>query len=224
MTERSRREVLKAASGIAATAGLVGVGTGPAAARSADIYLGGVTGGWEGRDPSAVADTQNPTLTLAEGETYVIAWENVDGAPHNVAIEDENGDNIVESELMSESGRIQLVEFTATSEMVTYYCVVHPGSMEGDVEVVAPDSEDAIPTGENVDVPDEPTPTETPTGTPTPTDTPTETPTPTPTETPTPAPTETPAATPGGDSPGLGPLSALAGLAALAEGLRRRGG
>lgn len=214
MTALSRRQVLKATGGVGAAFGLVGLATAPAAARSADIYLGGATGGWQGREPSGIAETTNPTLTLAEEETYVIAWENVDGAPHNVLIEDENGDTLVESEIISDRGRIQLVEFTATTEMVTYLCVVHPGTMEGPVEIVPPDSEDAIPTGENVDVPDEPTPT------PTPTETATATPTPTPTPTATDTPTAT--ETPGEDGPGLGVLSALAGLAATVAWLLGR--
>lgn len=213
--------------------GVAGAGTGTAAAtRTADIYLGGATGAWVGRQPASISDTENPTLTLKEGGEYVIAWENVDAAPHNVVIENESGDNIVESPIISEGGAIQLVEFTATSEMVTYLCQVHPGSMEGSVEIVPSDSSEGIPTGGNVDVPDQstPTPTATPASTVTPTSTPTSTQTPISTSTPsptsgdggaTPSPTEEETS---GSGAGFGVVAAVAGLAGALAGLARRRG
>ncbi|PSQ13077.1 hypothetical protein BRC93_00285 [Halobacteriales archaeon QS_5_70_15] len=228
MTPRvSRRRLLRATGGAASVVGIARFGSVAATAtRTADIYLGGATGAWAGRQPAAIADTDNPTLTLEEGGEYVIAWENVDAAPHNVVIENDAGDNLVESPLVSEKGRIQLVEFTATDEMTTYYCQVHPGSMEGSVEIVPPDSSEAIPTGGNVDVPDQSTPTATPTPTASPT--PTATPTPTAASTPTATPTPTPASGGGateetsGSGAGFGVVAAAAGLAGAIAGLARR--
>jgi len=228
LTRRSLVKTVAGAAGVAAV-GRYGVGT-ASAQRTADIYLGGWTGGWEGREPSSIADTTNPTLTLAEGETYVIAWENADGAPHNVVIENDAGDTLVESTIMSDTGRIQLVEFTATSEMTTYYCKVHPGSMEGSVEVVSSDSSEAIPAGGDVTLPAEPTPTATPTPSPTPspTATDTETPTAADTDTETPPPDDSGGDETDGDTagsgPGFGVGAAAAGFAALAELARRRSG
>lgn len=99
-----------------------------------ELRFGGITSGWKGREPQAIVDISNPTLRLQEGAEYTFWWENVDGAPHNVIIENEAGDNLVQTEIIS-SGT-QSVTFTAQSEMASYYCEVHPVSMRGPVEVV----------------------------------------------------------------------------------------
>ena len=95
----------------------------------------GVIPGWEGLAPSSIEGTTNPTLELEAGQTYEFYWENGDGAPHNVAIEDADGNNLVESEFVSTEGETQTVEFTADPAMESYYCVAHPTSMRGDVVV-----------------------------------------------------------------------------------------
>jgi PGF-CTERM protein len=242
----SRRRYLGAVTGIVGASTVGRYGTGRASAqRTATIYLGGDTANWVGREPSGISEEANPTLTLREGETYVLAWENVDGNQHNVVIEDGEGENIVDSPLMNNRGEIQLVEFTATSEMASYYCVVHPTSMRGDVEIVPSDSDEGIPPDQEVTLPDEATPT------PTPADTPTETPTDTPTDTPTPEPSDGGGESgdggsgdggsgdggsgddgdggsgdggdsEGGSGPGFGVLAALAGLLGAGAGLARR--
>lgn len=97
--------------------------------------LDGDTTGWIGRRPSDIEGDTNPTLTLTPGETYEVVWENVDGAPHNFAIEDADGDVVVESENVSEEGETQTVEFTASEEMNEYVCQVHPNTMRGDVSI-----------------------------------------------------------------------------------------
>jgi PGF-CTERM protein len=232
----SRRRYLGAVAGIVGASTVGRYGTGRASAqRTATIYLGGDTANWVGREPSGISEEANPTLTLREGETYVLAWENVDGNQHNVVIEDGEGENIVDTPLMNNRGEIQLVEFTATSEMASYYCVVHPTSMRGDVEIVPSDSDEGIPPDQEVTLPDEATPTPTPADTPTetPTDTPTETPTDTPTDTPTPEPSDGDGESgdggsgdggdsEGGSGPGFGVLAALAGLLGAGAGLARR--
>ncbi|UTF52256.1 cupredoxin domain-containing protein [Natronosalvus rutilus] len=101
-----------------------------------DFRLLGNAAAWMGDAPDAIADTENPPLELEEGTEYVLVWENVDGQQHNFAIEDENGENLLASELMGEDGATQTVEFTATEAMAEYYCQVHPNSMRGSIELV----------------------------------------------------------------------------------------
>ncbi|MBP1986481.1 plastocyanin/azurin family copper-binding protein [Halolamina salifodinae] len=95
----------------------------------------GATGGWEGLAPSSIEGTTNPTLELEAGQTYEFHWENGDGAPHNVVIEDADGNTLVESEFVSSQGETQTVTFTAEAGMASYYCAAHPSSMRGDVSV-----------------------------------------------------------------------------------------
>ncbi|WP_132059911.1 plastocyanin/azurin family copper-binding protein [Halorussus amylolyticus] len=57
------------------------------------------------------------------------------------------GEDLVDvTENVSEEGAIQAVRFTATEEMTTYICTVHPTTMVGDVEIEGGDGEDG---GEN---------------------------------------------------------------------------
>jgi len=235
MDERISRRKLLATTAVGAVGATQLVSVAGATQQDVDIYFDGATRAWTGREPSSIDGEDNPTLTLYEGETYVLAWQNVDAAPHNVVIENDAGDNLVETEIVSEEGAIQRVEFTATAEMVRYYCQVHPGSMEGSVEVVSPGSEGGIPSDTDVVVTDRPT--ETPEPTPTTSATPTTTTTATTTATPTSttaedddggsdgggsSPTATAAETTSGSGPGLGVGAALAGVGSVAAWLSRR--
>lgn len=101
-----------------------------------EIYLEGWTAGWEGVEPAVIEGVENPTLVLFEGETYEVTWENMDGDSHNFVILDDAGNYLEETELMSEEGETQSLEFEATDEMVEYFCEPHAGTMVGDVEVV----------------------------------------------------------------------------------------
>lgn len=102
---------------------------------AADIELGGATPGWEGVAPAAIKGETNPPLELEAGGEYALVWENRDGLPHNFVIEDEAGESLVETEIISEEGATQEVTFTASEEMAEYYCGVHPESMRGTVEI-----------------------------------------------------------------------------------------
>jgi hypothetical protein len=99
------------------------------------IQLGGETSRWVARVPSDIEGKTNPVLTLRPDERYEVIWENVDGAPHNFAIEDDEGEPVVESEISSGEGETQTVEFTASEEMSAYLCQVHPDTMRGELEV-----------------------------------------------------------------------------------------
>jgi len=58
------------------------------------IEFDGQTSGWLGIAPDSIADAENPTLVLQEGETYEIGWTTGDGALHNIEIRDENDEVI----------------------------------------------------------------------------------------------------------------------------------
>lgn len=98
------------------------------------IKLGGKIPGWQGRVPSAIQGKTNPTLSLEPGTTYRLTWVNLDGAEHELIIEDSNGNEITATESASKKGVTRSVTFTATRKMAQYYCEYHPKSMRGNVE------------------------------------------------------------------------------------------
>ena len=128
---RRRFLTAAAATGVVVSAG----GYVNARQQGQEIQLVGRVEGWEGVAPSDIEGQTNPTLTLTPGQDYTVTWENGDGARHNFAIRDANGDNIVSSEFMSEQGATQTVQFTASEEMAQYVCEVHPSSMVGEVQM-----------------------------------------------------------------------------------------
>lgn len=150
----SRRKIIKIAGVAAVPAVLAGCNGGPGeedddvddeeendengeAIEPGEIMLGGETAAWQGQEPEEIADEENPTLVLEEGETYEITWENLDGVEHNIEIRDEDGEVVddYETELMSEEGETQTLEFDVTDEMAQYVCEPHEGTMAGDIEV-----------------------------------------------------------------------------------------
>lgn len=131
----TRREAIKTTGIIAGSAVLAS--SSAAETAEANIVLDGKTGGWVGRKPDSIAGVTNPTLEFTRGQEYTIAWENIDGAQHNIAILDSEREELESTEIISGEGATQILEFEATSEMADYYCVVHPGSMEGPVEITS---------------------------------------------------------------------------------------
>lgn len=103
------------------------------------IELDAQTAGWVGIEPEAIADEENPTLTLTEGESYEIGWEDGDGAEHNIEIRDEDDEVVddLETEVATEGGDDQFLEFEASDEMTTYICDPHETTMVGDLEIEA---------------------------------------------------------------------------------------
>lgn len=100
------------------------------------IEFDGQTAGWLGIAPDSIADEENPTLILQEGETYEIGWTTGDGAEHNIEIRDGNDEVIddLQTETVTEP-EDQWLEFDANPDMATYVCEVHPNSMVGDIQV-----------------------------------------------------------------------------------------
>ncbi|WP_435152945.1 cupredoxin domain-containing protein [Haladaptatus sp. DFWS20] len=129
--EFSRRRFIQTVVGASA---LVGVAQGQAAT----FELGGQLSGWVGRSPEPIADKTNPTIQMVAGRKYVIAWENADGNPHNIAIADGQGNVMEETEVVSTKGQVQTLEFTAKPAMATYFSQVDEETMRGKIVVKQP--------------------------------------------------------------------------------------
>jgi len=132
----TRRSLLRTVgAGVIATSVVAGTASAQEDEVTQRFDFEGETPGWIGVTPSDIEGETNPTLSLEDGETYEFQWENTDGAPHNIVIEDGDGNNLVRSEFVSSEGETQTVQFTASAEMVSYYCEAHPSSMRGDVDI-----------------------------------------------------------------------------------------
>ena len=95
--KQSRRRFLKAAAATGVAGSLNAVMLGSAQQGENYIILGGRTVAWQGyRLPgqATASRTSNPTLNLQPGTTYTLLWKNMDGQPHNFAIQDSGGNNL----------------------------------------------------------------------------------------------------------------------------------
>ncbi|WIV67836.1 cupredoxin domain-containing protein [Natrialbaceae archaeon AArc-T1-2] len=103
-----------------------------------EIELDGLSSNWIGVSPDHIDGVENPTLRLVAGREYDLTWTNADGAAHNVAMLDEDGDVVedYETDLVGDIGERQTLTFTATDEIVEYYCEPHPTNMRGSVDIV----------------------------------------------------------------------------------------
>lgn len=134
--EAVTRRAFVRATGATAAAGTAAVmGTDEATAQAQTYEFGGEVAAWRGRTPSEIEGEDNPTIELQAGEEYEFWFENIDGAPHNITMQDADGNTIVQSDLVQEEGATASVTFTATPEMAQYICTIHPTTMVGDVEV-----------------------------------------------------------------------------------------
>lgn len=111
-----------------------GTTTGGSSGVAESFTLGGRASGWKGMAPERIAEEPNPTLSFTPGERYEVTWENLDGAEHELVVEDANGEEIVATESASETGATRTVTFEATEAMAGYYCEYHPQSMRGQVD------------------------------------------------------------------------------------------
>src|SRR6056297_1152006 len=130
----SRRTFLKATAATGAVVGVGGVAVSGVTGQERQEYqFGGEVAGWMGRAPSEIEGQTNPPLRLQAGQEYAFTWENVDGLPHNIALLNREGEVIERTEIISEQGATQTLEFTASTNMAEYVCEVHPASMRGSI-------------------------------------------------------------------------------------------
>jgi len=103
----------------------------------ADIRFSGQTVSWEGLSPAALEGAENPTLILQEGGRYSIGWTEGDGATHNMEIRNDSDEivNELETPMVAEPGKDQILEFSASSEMTQYRCEPHQITMFGTIQV-----------------------------------------------------------------------------------------
>jgi len=103
-----------------------------------EMVFEGWTAGWEGVEPDGIADEQNPTIALQDGETYTFTWTNEDGGRHNIEIRDADDEVIgdYQTEVIDEEGAEQSLEFEVEEGMVYYICEPHESTMRGEIEIV----------------------------------------------------------------------------------------
>ncbi len=130
----SRRRFLTAAT---ATAVAVPAVTAAGGSRDLDqqttIRLASDIQGWRGVSPDRIEGEENPTLYLTAGEEYELVWENADGVGHNLVLRDENDESVARTETVGEEGATRSISFTASEDLVSYRCGIHPSSMQGDI-------------------------------------------------------------------------------------------
>ncbi len=133
----TRRGFVQRAGTTAAAVGAAGIAaSGSATAQDTETYrFGGEVAAWRGREPAPIEGEDNPTIELEAGQEYEFWFENIDGAPHNITIQDGSGNAIVQSELVTGEGTTASVTFTATPQMTQYICTIHPTTMVGDLNV-----------------------------------------------------------------------------------------
>lgn len=133
----ARRELIQTTGVAAATVGTIIMATDDTKAQGVTqtYRFGGEVQGWQGRAPAEIEDSVNPSIELQAGNEHEFWFENIDGAPHNMTIQDAEGNTIVQSSLVTTEGGTGSVTFTATPQMVQYICTIHPTTMVGDVNV-----------------------------------------------------------------------------------------
>lgn len=94
---RSRRRFLSVAGGTLLGATSLGAAqqTTTSTAQPVQRYrFGGEVQAWQGRAPQSIQGQSNPSLQLSVGQVYEVTWENLDGQPHNFALQNEDGQNL----------------------------------------------------------------------------------------------------------------------------------
>ena len=150
MTNRSRRQFIQIGGGVAVLGAVGGYATADSHDEDEEdgdahsFELEGTTGGWVGVAPGEIDGEENPTLSLVAGEEYEITFENVDGAPHNLRILDDEDEVLESTEDVEDEGDTATVSFTASEEMAAYDCGIHSNTMRGDLDVEDEEEEEEI--------------------------------------------------------------------------------
>ncbi len=103
-----------------------------------EFYFDGQVSHWGGIEPEIIADEENPTITLIDGQEYDFRWVNADGTLHNLEIRDEDDeviDDYVSEDVEAEGEETTLEGVVATEEMATYICRYHETTQVGDITV-----------------------------------------------------------------------------------------
>ncbi|RQG90172.1 PKD domain-containing protein [Natrarchaeobius halalkaliphilus] len=103
-----------------------------------EFYFEGRIEAWSGLEPEMIADEDNPTITLIEGQEYDFRWVNADDVVHNLEIRDENDevvDDYVSDDVGEEGEETTLEGVVASEEMAVYICSYHEAAQAGDIEV-----------------------------------------------------------------------------------------
>ena len=74
-----------------------------------------------------------PSIAVTAGAGFTIAFDNQDGAPHNVAISDASGAMVFKGEIVS-SKKVDYAVPALTAGTYTFICEVHP-DMKGTITV-----------------------------------------------------------------------------------------
>ena len=74
---------------------------------------------------------KNPDVTVKAGAPVQIILDNQDGAPHNIAISDANGQGVFKGEIVSNS-KVTYNVPALTAGTYTFICEVHP-NMKGTI-------------------------------------------------------------------------------------------
>ncbi|MFC4450113.1 cupredoxin domain-containing protein [Halorussus aquaticus] len=131
----TRRSFIRTTGATAAAGATVAAGSDDASAQAQTYRFGGEVAAWHGRAPPEIEGETNPSVELQAGNEYEFWFENLDGAPHNITIQDAQGNVIAQSELIQEEGATASVTFTATPQAAQYICTIHPTTMVADVNV-----------------------------------------------------------------------------------------
>lgn len=137
----SRRNVLRisAAAGVTTViAGCLGDDDGGVSVEpGTTVVFAGLSSQWEGKEPVDIDGMENPTLILEDGGEYEIGWDEGDGAPHNIAIHDEDGNRVdgLYTDTVPTPDEDQFLTFEASPEMAVYICEPHLTDMVGDIVV-----------------------------------------------------------------------------------------
>lgn len=97
------------------------------------VILGARSSYWYGLEPPEIEGEENPTLDLGSDGEVEIVWINLDGALHNLALEDADGERLEVSEETETPGEAVSMTVDADDSAAEYYCEHHPDSMRGDV-------------------------------------------------------------------------------------------
>lgn len=103
----------------------------------AKIVLEGYASGWDGLEPGPIEGETNPTLVLEQGGEYTMEWVSGQNMGHDLQIRDD-ADEVVDelaTEEVGSEGEGATLEFTVSSEVVTYVCSLHAGNQIGDLVV-----------------------------------------------------------------------------------------